>query len=118
MEWAENWCTGVIWHGGRCVQFHGNFTSLASTCFTRCPSDQKLKHDNALTWVMWFGSNLVWWRYLVVGPCSKSFKANGIPYHALASQCRLATSELWEFIVDVWLGKWWWNLVEINVLII
>ena len=82
------------------------------------PIDQKFKHDNALTWVMGFGSNLVWWSYLVVGSCSKSFKAIGIPYHALASQCPFAASKLWELIVGVWLSQWWWNLVEINHMII
>ena len=69
------------------------------------PTDQKLKHDNALTWVMGFGSNLAWWGYLVVGSCSKSFKAIEIPYHALASQCPFAASKLWEFNVGVWLNQ-------------
>src|ERR1041385_6384817 len=100
------------------IKFHGHWTSLDSTCFTRCPSDQKLKLDGALTWWMGFGSNLVWWSYLVVGSCSKSFKANGIPYHALSSQCPFVASKLWELIVGVWLSKWWWNLVEINSMII
>src|SRR4051812_30899695 len=96
-----------------CIKFDSHWTYIASTCFTMLPTDQKLKHDDALTWVIGFGSNLVWCSYLVVGSCSKSFKANGIPYHALASQCPLATSKLWEFIVGVWLRKWWCNLVEI-----
>src|ERR1041385_4138928 len=61
---------------------------------------------------------LVWWGYLVVGSCSKSCLANEIPFHALASQCPLAAPKLWEFIVGVWLIKWWWNLVEINDMII
>src|SRR4051812_35919671 len=97
-----------------CIKFHGHWKSLDRTCFTRCPSDQKFELDGALTWVMVFGSNLVWWSYMVVGSFSQSFKANGIPYHALASQFPLAAPKLWEFIVRVWLIKWWWNLVEIN----
>src|SRR3954469_16011051 len=101
-----------------CVKFHSHWTHIASTCFTMCPTDQKLQLDNAHTWMMGFGSNLVWWSNLVVGSCSKCFKANGIPNHALASQCPLAASKLWEFIVGVWLIKLWWNLVEINHMII
>jgi hypothetical protein len=81
------------------------------------PTDQKLKHDDALTWVVWFGSNFVWWSYLVVDSCPKSSKAFGITKHALASQCPFAAFKLWEFIVGVWLSNWWWNLVEINHMI-
>src|SRR3954467_3122531 len=92
-----------------CVKFHSHWTQIASTCFTMWPTDQKLKHDNAHTWVMGFGSYLVWWSYMVVGSCSISFKANGIPYHALASQFPFAASKFWEFLVGVWLSKWWWN---------
>ena len=101
-----------------CIKFHSHWTHIASTCFTMWPTDQKLKLDNALTWVMGFGSSLFWWSFLVVGSCSKSFKANGIPNHALASQCPFAASKLWELIVGVWIVKWWWNLVEINHVII
>ena len=54
-----------------------------------------------------------------IHPCciQTPFKENGIPYHALASQCPLAASKLWEFIVGVWQSTWWWNLVEINHMI-
>src|SRR3954469_5010515 len=101
-----------------CVKFHSHWTHIASTFFTMWPTGQKFKHESAHTWFLGFGSNLVWWSYFVAGSCSKSFKANGIPYHALASQCLLAASKLWEFLVGVWLIKWWWNLVEINHMII
>src|SRR4051812_40781958 len=100
------------------VKFHSNWTHIASTSFIMLPADQKLQLDNAHTWFMGFGSYLVLWIYLVVGSCSKKFKANGIPYHALASQCPFVASKLWEFLVGVWLIKWWWNLVEINHMII
>src|SRR4051812_25369414 len=43
-----------------CTNFHSQWTYIASTCFTLLPTDQKFKHDDALTWVVWFGSNLVW----------------------------------------------------------
>ena len=86
-----------------CIKFHGHWTSLASTCFTRCPADQNLTLDDALTWLAGFGYNLVYVSHLGVGSCTKSFKANGIPYHALASHCPLAAYQLWEFIVGVWL---------------
>src|SRR3954469_12181212 len=82
-----------------CIKFHSHWTHIASTCFTMWPTDKKLKHDDALTWFMGFGSNLVWWCYLVVGSYSKSFNAIGISYHALASQCPFSASKLWEFIV-------------------
>src|SRR3954469_7528592 len=95
-----------------CVKFRSHCTHIASTCFTMWPTDQKLKHDNAQTWVMGFGSNLVWWSYLVIGSFSKSFKSNRIPNHALASQCPFAASKIWDFIVGLWLIKLWWNLVE------
>src|ERR1044071_2049341 len=76
-----NWLKfGVAWLFGMvhmCIKFHSHWTHIASTCFTMWPSDQKLKHDNALTWIMGFGSNLVWWSYLVVGSFSRSFKAIG-----------------------------------------
>src|SRR3954469_629486 len=72
-----------------CVKFHSHWTHIASTCFTMWPTGQKLQLDNAHIWVMGFGSYLDWWSYLVVGSRSKSFKANGITYHALASQCPL-----------------------------
>ena len=105
----QNWLKiGVAWLFGMvhmCIKFHSHWTHIASTCFTMLPTDQKLTLDNALTWVMGFGSNLVWWSHLVVGSCSKSFKAIGITYHALASQCPFAASKLWEFIVGVWLIK-------------
>src|SRR4051812_33852779 len=100
------------------IKFHSLWTYIASTCFTMLPTDQKFKHDYALTWVVGSGSNLVWCGYLVLGSCSKSFMAIGITYHALASQCPFAASKLWEFIVGVWLSIWWWNLVEINHMII
>src|SRR4051812_49984930 len=70
-----------------CIKFDSHWTYIASTCFTMLPTDQKLKHDDALTWVVGFVSNLVWCSYLVVGSCTKSFKAFGITKHALASQC-------------------------------
>src|SRR3954466_10096169 len=95
-----------------CAKFHSHWTHIASTCFTMWPTDQKLKHDNAHTWIMGFGSYLVWWSYLVLGSFSKSFKSNGIPNHALASQCPLAASKLWEFIVHYWLGHYGSNLVH------
>src|SRR4051812_544163 len=105
-----NWLKiGVAWLFGMVhtyIKFHSHWTHIASTCFTMWPIDQKLKLDNALTWVMGFGSNLVWWSYLVVGSRSKCVKAFGIPYHALASQCPFAASKLWEFIVGVWLRNW------------
>ena len=101
-----------------CINFHSQWTHIASTCFTMWPTNQKIKLDDALTWVMGYGSNLVRWSYLVVVSCSKSFKAIGIPYHALASQCSFAAFKLGEFIVGVWLRNWWWNLVEINHMII
>src|SRR4051812_24413293 len=100
-----------------CIKFDSHWTYIASTCFTMLPTDQKLKHDDALTWVVGFVSNLVWCSYLVVCACSKSFKAFGITYHALASQCPFAASKLWEFIVCAWLSNWWCNLVEINNMI-
>ena len=102
------WCNwlkiGVAWLFGMvhmCIKFHSHWTNIASTCFTMWPTDQKFNHDDALTWVIGFGSNLVWWSYFVVVSCSKSFKAIGIPYHALASQCPFAASKLWELIVGV-----------------
>src|SRR3954471_21164279 len=113
-----NWMKfGVAWLFGMvhmCIKFHSHWTYIASTCFTMLPTDQKLKHDDALTWVVCFVSNFVWWGYLVVGSCSKSFIAIGITYHALASQCPFAAYKLWEFIVGVWLSNWLWNLVDIN----
>ena len=86
-----------------CVKFHGHWTNLASTCFTRCPADQNFTIDDALNWWMGFGSNLVWWGYIGLGSCTKSFKATGFPYHALPSQCPLAAYQLWEFWYGVWL---------------
>ena len=77
-----------------CINFHSHWTHIASTCFTMLSTDQKIKLDDALTWVMGFGSNLVWWSYLVVGTCSKSFMAIGITKHALASQCPFAAYQL------------------------
>ena len=43
----------------KCAKFHGHRSYLASTCFTRFPSSQKLNLDDALTWVMGFCQNLV-----------------------------------------------------------
>ena len=43
----------------KCVKFHSHSSYLASTCFTRYPAGQKLNLDDALTWVMGFGQNLV-----------------------------------------------------------
>src|SRR4051812_45929786 len=58
-----NWMKfGVAWLFGMvhmCIKFHSHWTHIASTCFTMWLTDQKLKHDNALTWVMVFGYNLV-----------------------------------------------------------
>src|SRR3954465_1864161 len=101
-----------------CAKFHSHWTHIDSTCFTMWPTDQKLKQDNAHTWLMGFGSYLVWWSYLVLGSCSKSFKSNGIPNQPLASQFPLAAFKLREFIVGVGLIKWWWILVWINHMII
>src|ERR1043165_3113863 len=112
--WLKFGVAGLYGMVHMCINFHSHWTYIASTCFTMWPTDQKIKLDNALTWVIGFGSNLSWWSYLVVGSCSKCFKSFGITYYALASQCPFAASKLWEFIVGVWLGKWWWNLVEIN----
>src|SRR3954470_18604680 len=117
-NWMKFGVSGLFCKVHMCINFHIQWTYIASTCSTMLPTDQKLKHDDALTWVVWFGSNLVWWSYLVVGSCSKSFKAIGITYHALASQCPFAAYKLWEFIVGVWLSNWWWNLVEINHVVI
>ena len=54
-----NWLKfGVAWLFGMvhtCIKFHSNWTQIASTCFTMWPTVQKLKLDNALTWVMVFG---------------------------------------------------------------
>ena len=53
---------GVAWlFGGvlMCAKFHSHRSYLASTCFTRYPAGQKLHLDDALTWVMGFGQNLV-----------------------------------------------------------
>src|SRR4051812_924051 len=111
---------GVAWLFGMvhtCVNFHSHWTHIASTCFTMWPTNQKIKLDDALTWLIGFGSNLVWWAYLVVGSCSKSFMAIGITKHALVSQCPFAAHKLWEFLVGVWLSKWWCNLVEIDHMI-
>ena len=72
---------GVAWLFGMvlmCINFHSHWTHIAITCFTMWPTDQKIRLDDALTWVRWFGSNLVWWSYFVVGTFSKSFKAIGI----------------------------------------
>ena len=88
-----------------CVKFHGHWIILASTFFTKCRADQNLTLDGALTWIVGFGSNWVWWSHLGVGSCTKSFKENGIPWLALPLQCPLAASTRWEFIVEVWLGK-------------
>ena len=88
---------GVAWLFGMvhmCINFHSHWTHIASTCFTMWPTDQKIKLDDALTWVMGFGSNLFWWGYLVVGSCSKSFMVIGITKHALASQCPFAAYQL------------------------
>src|SRR4051812_20932531 len=77
-----NWMKfGVAWLYSMvhmCINFHSHWTHIASTCFTMLPTNQKIKHDDALTWVVWFGSNLFWWDYLVLGSCSQSFKAIGI----------------------------------------
>src|ERR1041384_387707 len=61
-----------------CINFHSQWTHIAGTCFTMLSTDQKIKLDDALTWVMGFGSNLVWWSYLVVGTCSKSFHGHWV----------------------------------------
>src|SRR3954462_4321459 len=93
-----NWLKfGVAWSFvmvHMCINFHSHWTHIASTCFTMLPTDQKLKHDDTLTWVVWFVSNLFWWGCLVVGSCSKGFKAFGINHHALASQCPFAAYKL------------------------
>src|SRR4051812_12693100 len=59
------------------IKFHSHWTHIASTCFTMWPTDKKLSIDNALTWVMGFGSNLVWWSYMVVGSFPKSSRQMG-----------------------------------------
>src|SRR3954470_1807444 len=102
--WLEICVLGLFGMFNMCAKFHSHWTHIASTCFTMWPTDQKLKQDNAHTWIMGFGSYLVSWSCLVLGSCSKNFKSNGIPNHALASQCPLAASKLWEFIVHYWLG--------------
>src|SRR4051812_22812096 len=98
MKFYVAWLSSMV---HMCIKYHSHWTHIASTCFTMWPTDQKLKLDDALTWVMGFGSNLVWKVYFVVGSRSKSVKAIGIPYHALSSQCPSAASKLWEFIVGV-----------------
>src|SRR4051812_29536986 len=75
MKFGVAWLYGMV---HMCINFHSHWTHIASTFFTMWPTDQKIKLDDALTWVRWFGSNLVWWSYLVVGSCSKSFKEIGI----------------------------------------
>src|SRR3954466_14158040 len=56
------WLTfGVAWLFGMvhmCIKFHSHWTHLASTWFTMWPTEHKIKLDDALTWVMGFGSNL------------------------------------------------------------
>src|SRR4051812_1099443 len=117
-NWLKFGVLGLYGMVHMCAKFHSHWTHIASICLTMWPTGQKLKLDNAHTWVMGFVSYLAWWSYLVLGSFSKSFKSNGIPNHVLASQCPLAASKLWEIIVGVWLIKWWWNLVEINNMII
>src|SRR3954468_1015376 len=75
MKFGVAWLYGMV---HMCINFHSHWTHIASTCFTMWPTDQKIKLDNALIWVIGFVSNLSWWSYLVVGSCSKSFKAIGI----------------------------------------
>src|SRR3954469_25373275 len=92
--WLKICVLGLFGMVNMCAKFHSHWTHIASTCFTMWPTDQKSNLDDAHTWFMGFGSNLVWWSYMVVGSCHKSFKANGIPNHALASQCSFATFKL------------------------
>src|SRR4051812_13100047 len=66
---------------------------------------------------------VVWLNFGLVGLFGgrimlKSFKAIGITYHALSSQCPFAAFKLWEFIVCILLRNGWWNLVEISHMII
>ena len=59
-----NWTMECFWRNWLSMAsavYISTTTHIASTCFTMWPTDQKLKHDNSLTWVMGFGSNLVWW---------------------------------------------------------
>ena len=54
---------GVAWLFGMvlmCINFHSQWTHIASTCFTMWPTDHKIKLADALTWVVGFSSNLVW----------------------------------------------------------
>src|SRR4051812_32196710 len=81
-NWLKICVLGLFGMVHMCKKIHGHWTHIASTCFTMWPTGQKLKHDNALTWVMVFGFNMVWWSYMLVGSCSTSFKANGVPYQA------------------------------------
>ena len=68
LAWLNGLKFGVLGLFGvrhKCAKFHGHWTHLASTCFTRWPTGQKLKVDDALIWVMGFGSNffggVIWW---------------------------------------------------------
>src|ERR1043165_8821680 len=61
LKFCVAWLFGMV---HMCIKFDSHWTHIASTCFTMLPTDQKLKHDDALTWVVWFGSNLVCWGYL------------------------------------------------------
>src|SRR4051794_16451088 len=69
--WLKIGVLGLFGMVNMCAKFHSHWTHRASTCFTMWPTDQKIQIDNAHTWFMGFGSNLVWWSYLVVGSCHK-----------------------------------------------
>src|SRR3954464_7761772 len=62
MKFGVAWLFGMV---HMCINFHSQWTHIAGTCFTMWPTDQKIKLDDALTWVVGFGSNLVceviWW---------------------------------------------------------
>src|SRR3954466_15304866 len=47
----------------------------------------------------------------------KKFQGKWDPQSCTCFTMPLAASKLWEFIVGVWLIKWWWNFVEINHMI-
>ena len=57
--WIQFGVVGLFSGVHNCAKFHGHWSYLASTCFTRFPSGQKLHVDDALTWVVGFGYNLV-----------------------------------------------------------
>ena len=57
--WLKFGGEGLFGGVHKCAKFQSHWMYLASTCFTRYPAGQKLDLDDALTWVMGFGYNLV-----------------------------------------------------------